>query len=186
MGRFLRGLSRRLEELLSAVKWAHFLLLWMDRLTFGTAPEPCHSVRVGDQQEGNAGSKPVNCVLKWRLMDLFSVHRAAVWSWRSVAVCSPFVPQFLRCALGDDFLLFLKDLQDLYRDVECVCPAPSAPAHEWWVRAVGPLGAPRLLGCTGVVLALNGGTSLLSLWICLSCKINVAIRFSICFKMEES
>lgn len=60
------------------MKWAQFILLWMDQLTFGGVSEPCNSVKVGDRRERSAGSKPINSVLKWGLIDLFSVHHAAI------------------------------------------------------------------------------------------------------------
>lgn len=46
LGRFLRGVSRRLEELPSAMRQAQSVLLWMDWLTFGEASEPGDSVKM--------------------------------------------------------------------------------------------------------------------------------------------
>lgn len=46
LGRFLRGLSGRLEQLPSGTRQAQSNLLWMDWLTFREASEPGDSVKM--------------------------------------------------------------------------------------------------------------------------------------------
>lgn len=189
LGRFLRGLSRRLDELLSGMKQAQFILLWMGWLTFRGAFEHCSSVEVGDRWERSAGSKPVSSVLKWRLIDLFSVHRAAIWSLRSSAIYSPFVPQFPSCVQAWSFFHFFSEISN-----KMVCMSAQAPlawTSEWWVRFVWLLYSAYICMWQAVlvlVFALKGKTSafIVNLPKCFSCKINSSIHFCTYFRTEYS
>lgn len=108
----------------AAVRNEVIIPLWVDWLTFGGASEPGNSIQVGDRQQRSTGPKSINSVLKWTWIDLFSVHHAAMWSLRSIAIYSPFVPQFLDCALGDCCFPFLKDCETS-EDMSSMSQAPS-------------------------------------------------------------